>query len=180
MRYSAKRLYKAALASVIASSLIFTILGALLSADLFVNLAKTLFLVALGLVFVALMGFVWERFRILWRRKLFRVVALVSIAVPILVIGSFFFFAAIQEKELHQGDLVISGDVTKVIDNKRLTVTGKVVVQDNATLKLVNRAYLEIRWTPDKPHQLVVKDRAKLIVENSTIKGGRACGTRLI
>lgn len=170
--FAKKKWYRAILAIVFIVSLIFTLLGNLLHSAFFVNLAKTFFFITVGLVILALVCLLGKSLKRLWQVKILRFSIIGLITAFTLVIGPFFFFAAIQERETHHGDLILSGNKTMTISNKRYKVMGKVIIEDNATLKLTDRTYFEIHWTPDQPNELLIQDNAQLIIDNATLKGG--------
>jgi hypothetical protein len=155
-------------------SLVFTLLGRMLSNAIFVNLAKAFFFISMVLIVFAVLRFFLPRLRQLWDKKFFRIAVLVVVGAPVLLVGSFFFFSSFQKDVVHEGDLVLSGDQVMIVDNKRFTVKGGVVIQGNAVLKLINRASFVIEWSPGRPNELQVKDNARLVIEGSTIKGGAA------
>jgi hypothetical protein len=84
----------------------------------------------------------------------------------------------LSEWIVHEGDLVIGGQETRLIENEKFSQKGNVYVGDQATLIIRNTEFMMSRGAVPTVHvYFFVDPHAKLIIENSQIHPPVAGGT---
>ena len=90
--------------------------------------------------------------------------------------------AVMASPDIHQGDLVISGNDVYVIENQRFDINGSIIVQENATLILKN-AIIDFTQAEDWKFGVFLRDPSngnpRLEVANTTITSNHKFSIKL-
>ena len=76
-------------------------------------------------------------------------------------------FVSLSQSFSNEGDLVVDGNGTYIVENCEYHLIGSIIVQDNATLTIRNAIFNQT--CEDNRESIVVKDRGRLTVTNVTL-----------
>lgn len=89
----------------------------------------------------------------------------------------------LSSKTIHDGDLIVSGNDTLVIENSVYDLIGNLTVKDSATLIIRDSTFNQtgppINETDSERAMIFVEDRAKLVITNATVIISQPIPTRV-